>query len=154
MTAITCPNPSCRTVTVFPDDFDVFQRSSEEFCPQCDTPLFWSPNDEVLASLAPGSDKTRRRLPGAGPTGLAALGSRACPVCSERNTLKAVYCYRCGAEMVPRVVLPPPPPPEIIPEVIPPPLDLEPVPNPRDFTWIIVGLTAIMMAVILLTTFN
>ena len=147
MKPITCPNPSCRTITNFPEGFDTFQRASDEFCPACDTPLFWAPTGQLLSASAPGSDKTRRRLPGAGPTGQAALGSRACPVCHERNTLKAVHCYRCGAEMNPA---PPPPPPPVV--ELPPPvvvIEPEPEPGPEDWTWLIISVLTVVFTIAL-----
>lgn len=151
MKPVTCPNPSCKTVTNFPDSFDSFQRASDEFCPICDTPLFWAPTGQLLGSSLPGSDKTRRRLPGAGPTGQAALGSRACPVCHERNTLKAEFCYRCGADMNPK---PPPPPPPMIVELPPPVLvvvEPEPEPEPEDYTWVLVSVLTAIITIALAT---
>ena len=147
MTPITCPNPSCKVVTEFPDDFDTFQRSTDEFCPICDTPLFWAPTGNVLGSLAPGSEKTRRRLPGAGPTGQAALGSRACPACHERNTLKALVCYRCGADMFPK---PPPPLPAPMPApVIVVEAVVEPEPVPEDWTWLVISVLTVIFTIAL-----
>lgn len=150
MTPITCPNPSCRTVTNFPDGFDAFQRGADEFCPVCDTPLFWAPTGNGLASTAPGSEKTRRRLPGAGPTGQAALGSRACPACNERNTLKALFCYRCGADMNPKPPEPPPLPPPVV--VLPEPVVIfEPEPEPESYLWLIVSVLTIVVTIALAT---
>ncbi len=152
MTPITCPNPSCKLITYFPDGFDAFQRASDEFCPNCDTPLFWVPMaHNSLASLVPGADKARRRLPGAGPTGQAAIGSRACPECNERNTLKALFCYRCGADMNPKLPPPPPPPP---PPTIEMPVEeeiIEPEPEPESWDWLIVAMLTIVITIALAT---
>ena len=149
MKPITCPNPSCKSIVTFPDDYDAFQRSSDEFCKICDTPLFWAPTGQLLTAATPGSEKTRRRLPGAGPTGQAALGSRACPECHERNTLKADFCYRCGADMHPK-----PAPPLAPIKQLPPPVvfiepEPEPEPEPEDFIWLIISVLTVVLTIAL-----
>lgn len=145
MTPITCPNPNCKTVSQYPDDFTTFGRGSDDFCPVCDTPLFWVQNPNARATNGTGSDQARWRLPGAGPTGQAALGSRPCPACHERNTMKAVRCFRCDALMNP------PPPVFVQPAPEPVTVYVEPPPPPRDRTllWLLLGVVIVTVTMAL-----
>jgi hypothetical protein len=112
MPDIACPE--CGKVT----RLVAIRRSADEFCTHCDYPLFWAPTAVAVGVGDESTETTMRRLPGAG--GRQQLGSRVCPECGELNTLLAVYCIRCDAEMDPAPA-PPPPPPE------PPPPPPEPV---------------------------
>ncbi len=142
MTPITCPNPSCKAVTQYPDGFVAFNRGADEFCSVCDTPLFWESNPNAVAANGTGSEQSRRRLPGTGPAGQSALGSRACPACRERNTLKATHCFRCGADMNP----PPPPLPKIVVAPQPVAIFVEP---PRDRTLLLLLVGVVLVAAIM-----
>jgi ribosomal protein L40E len=107
------------------------RRSSEEFCPQCDYPLFWVSSAVPATARGGSSDATLRRLPGAG--GRQRVGTKVCPACGELNPLAATHCIRCSADLEPKPVEPPPvvvaaPPP-------PPPPAPEPVPEPITTPW-------------------
>lgn len=123
MITITCPD--CGNAAMF----ETMRRGADEFCPNCDFPLFWAKNDLPTGSLGGLVDATRRRLPGAG--GRATIGTRVCPECAELNRLSATHCIRCGADLDPPPPLPPPEPePEPVVVVVPPP----PMPPPAP-TW-------------------
>jgi len=123
MITITCPD--CGNAAMF----ETMRRGADEFCPNCDFPLFWAKNDLPTGSLGDLVDATRRRLPGAG--GRATIGTRVCPECAELNRLSATHCIRCGADLDPPPPLPPPEPePEPVVVVVPPP----PMPPPAP-TW-------------------
>lgn len=90
MPRLSCPG--CAAVVDLPD----LNRSSEEFCPACDFPLFWAgagarPDEEGSLALA-----VRRRPGTAGHT---LVATETCPECQELNKPTAVYCARCGAEL-------------------------------------------------------
>jgi hypothetical protein len=145
MIEIQCPNPRCTAVISFPDDFAGFQRLADEFCGQCDSPLFWAPAAVALQADVSGAGSTRRRLPGVGPTGMAAVGSRPCPECAERNVMNAVFCFSCGSLMDP-----PPPPAPIIETarpvfVVPAPQPVEP--EPREYRWWLIGLVVVLLTI-------
>lgn len=103
-------------------DLVSIRRSSEEFCPQCDYPLFWVSSTVPTTTPGANSDTTLRRLPGAG--GRHRVGSKVCPECGELNPLAEIHCLRCTAELDPKpveapvvvVAPPPPPPPAPVPE--------------------------------------
>ena len=144
MTPITCPNPTCKHVVNYPDGFTTFNRGSDDFCPACDTPLFWVPSPNSRAANGTGSDEARWRLPGAGPTGQSALGSRACPVCHERNTLKAVHCFRCHNLLDP--------PPVVVQQAVDPiVVRVEPPQPNRDRTllWLLIGVVVVALTMAL-----
>jgi uncharacterized paraquat-inducible protein A len=125
MPDITCPSCGHRSELVS------IRRSSEEFCSQCDYPLFWV--SSAIPATTPGanSDTTLRRLPGAG--GRQRVGSRACPACGELNPLGTTHCLRCNAELDPK---PPPPPPKVVvAPPPPPPPEPEPEPEPIATPW-------------------
>lgn len=130
MTTITCPDCG------FQADFERMRRGADEFCPNCDFPLFWAKSDVPMGVLEEAADATRRRLPGAG--GRLTIGSRTCPECTELNRLSATHCIRCGADLDP----PPPPEPEPIPEpivVVVPPPPPPPAPAPTWPLWVAVA---------------
>jgi uncharacterized paraquat-inducible protein A len=119
MSDITCPECGHRSELVS------IRRSSEEFCPQCDYPLFWVASTVPTTSRGVNSDSTLRRLPGAG--GRQRVGTKVCPACGELNPLSETNCLRCSAELDPKPVVvapvaPPPPPPVPIVEPEPEPL--------------------------------
>ena len=94
------------------------RRESDDFCRQCDYPLFWTPSKIVLDSGSTTGDSLRR-LPGT--SGRVMVASVPCPHCAEGNLLTAVLCARCGGDMnppvpAPVVAAPPPPPPAPAPE--------------------------------------
>jgi hypothetical protein len=97
------------------------RRRSEDFCPGCDYPLFWTPGRITLAGGAPVAESVRR-LPGTG--GRSGATHRSCPACAEHNRLDAVLCLRCGAPLDPP---PPEPTPEPAPVVV---LPVGPPPTP------------------------
>ena len=123
MPDITCPSCGHRSELLS------IRRSSEEFCAQCDYPLFWV--SSAIPATTPGanSDTTLRRLPGAG--GRQRVGSRVCPACGELNPLGGTHCLRCSAELDPK---PPPPPPKVV-VAPPPPPPPEPEPEPIVTPW-------------------
>lgn len=143
MIEISCPNPRCTAVISLPDDFPGFQRLADEFCRECDSPLFWAPAAQGLLADVSGAHDSRRRLPGVGPTGMSAVGSRPCPKCAERNLLNAVFCFSCGSLMDPE------PEPEPVPE--PPrtvflvPTPQPPAPAPREYRWWLIGLVVVAL---------
>ncbi|WP_156391219.1 MULTISPECIES: hypothetical protein [unclassified Nocardioides] len=108
---VTCPE--CGTVAMVA----LTRREADDFCVQCDYPLFWTPSKIVLDS-GTTSQESLRRLPGT--SGRALVGSVPCPHCAEGNLLTAELCSRCGGLMNPPapapVVAAPPPPPAPAPE--------------------------------------
>lgn len=120
MPRVQCPSCSQEA------EFESMQRSAEEFCTNCDFPLFWARNDLPRVEAVDAADSTRRRLPGA--AGRVTSGHKPCPECREPNLLDVRYCIRCGADFSPP---PPRPAPVVEPVVVyveppPPPLPLEP----------------------------
>jgi len=105
MPEITCPECGHQANLV------AIRRGAEEFCPQCDFPLFWASSAVPAMSKGSNSDNTLRRLPGAG--GRRPVGSKICPGCGELNPVSNVDCLRCGVELDPR-----PPEPETEPELV------------------------------------
>jgi hypothetical protein len=131
-TTVVCPRceRSARMETI--------RRHADEFCPDCDYPLFWAPTAITLTEGSESSDDTLRRLPGAG--GRRTIGTLVCPTCGELNPIDGRFCIRDGSPLRPEpeavVVIaaePDPPPP-------PPPLE----PEPRSWWWLWVVLTAIV----------
>lgn len=147
MALVTCPGCG-REV-----ELDRFRRDAQEFCANCDFPLFFSDNVLVADSErdlwetpVAAIVQVRRRLPGA--VGRDDLVGEACPVCAEPNLPDAVYCHRCGSSMRPA----PQPEPEPEPVAPPPPEVSEPAPTPAPverFPTLAVVLTAIFMIVVL-----
>ena len=116
MPEIVCPE--CGTRSELP----AIRRSSDEFCPHCDYPLFWVSSAIAVTKPGANSDTTLRRLPGAG--GRQRVGSKVCPECGELNPVTETHCLRCRADLDPKppepvvaveqpkpVVRKPPPPP-------------------------------------------
>jgi uncharacterized paraquat-inducible protein A len=122
MAEITCPECGHQT------DLPAIRRSSDEFCTQCDYPLFWVSSNVPTTSKGVNSDATLRRLPGAG--GRTRVGTRVCPECGELNALGETRCIRCTAELDPKPVAPPKP------VALPPPAPVpEPEPEPIATPW-------------------
>jgi len=135
MTTITCPDCGYQA------DFERMRRGADEFCPNCDFPLFWAKSDLPMGTLEESVDATRRRLPGAG--GRATIGSRTCPECTELNRLSATHCIRCGADLDPPPMPEPEPEPEpIVVELPPPPPPPAPAPTWPLWVAVAVGLAA------------
>jgi ribosomal protein L40E len=134
MPDIVCPE--CSQVT----SLVAVRRAAEEFCTQCDYPLFWAPSAIPMASPGSSNAATMRRLPGA--AGRRQVGTRVCPSCGELNPLKGTHCVRCTAELDPKPVLPEPVP---VVQVIEP--EPEPEPEPIKRPWWIWLLTAALLAV-------
>lgn len=134
---VTCPE--CGTLA----SVDLAQRRSEDFCPGCDTPLFWA-RSVVVYDAGERSGASLRRLPGT--VGKAATAAVACPHCTEPNSPVAVHCIRCGGELHPTPVAPEP-----VVEAPPPPLP-EPEPEPpasRWWVWVVVALTLVAVTAII-----
>lgn len=134
--------PGCGEVT----RLDELDRSYDEFCANCDAPLFFGgrsgPPEEAVADTGaldvarrPGFDGRKVRL-----------GER-CPACQEPNKAEATYCRRCGADMRPAPPAAAPPPTVDVPQTTPPPTTSTPLgAQPRSNEW----LTAIVLQVVLL----
>jgi hypothetical protein len=140
MADIECPG--CGTVT----RLDGIVRTAEEFCPECDYPLFWAPAAMAAPAVEGGPlDTSLRRLPGtAGRTMIATI---VCPSCAEPNPVRNELCLRCRGVLRPKpepepAPLPPPPPPRV--EVIPPP---PPPPKRVVWPWMLLVLVLILAAV-------
>lgn len=112
------------------------RRSSEDFCPGCDYPLFWA-RGRVLRAEGDADGASVRRLPGT--AGRTTVATRPCPSCSELNPLGAVTCLRCGSLMDP-VVEPPAPEPEPEPVVV---AVAEPVAAPGFPWWWAIAISAV-----------
>lgn len=108
------PCPECGQVT----HLVAVRRAADEFCQQCDFPLFWAPSAVPMATPGSSNMATLRRLPGAG--GRQRVGSKVCPDCGELNPMAQTHCIRCTADLdpkpvieatpAPRLIVPPPPP--------------------------------------------
>ena len=74
--------------------------SADEFCKDCDYPLFWTEQaTELMARpvAAPAATvQVVEQPPGVEKTEVA------CPRCEHPNAASAGYCASCGAAMVPR----------------------------------------------------
>jgi predicted amidophosphoribosyltransferase len=131
-------------------EFEAMQRTAEEFCSNCDFPLFWARNDLPRVETVDAADSTRRRLPGA--AGRLSAGHKPCPSCREPNLLDVRYCIRCGTDFNPPPFEPEPvfEPVVIYVEPPPPPTTLEP-----DSPWwnlAVVGFVLVGIMVTLLIT--
>lgn len=128
MPDIVCPE--CSQVT----SLVAIRRAAEEFCPQCDFPLFWAPNAVPMATPGSSNATTMRRLPGA--AGRRQIGTQVCPSCGELNPLTETHCVRCTAEIDPKPV-PPPEPVVVVPEPEPEPVLV--VPKRPWWIWLLVA---------------
>lgn len=125
--------------------FVAIRRSADEFCPQCDYPLFWAPTAVPMATPGSTNLATLRRLPGAG--GRQRVGSKVCPECGELSPLTETHCIRCGADLDPKPE--PEPEPEPIRDVVVPPPP-PPPPEPKRPWWVIPGIVIAGVANIVL----
>lgn len=137
---ITCP--SCKLAS----DVALNRRSSTDFCPQCDYPLFWTPESILLNTAEAAADSLRRRP---GTDGHDTVGSALCPNpdCREPNAVDALTCRACGGPMV--IVRERPAPVVVVPEPEPVEVVEEPAGTPL-WVWIVVGLiTALALGLII-----
>jgi hypothetical protein len=126
---VTCPE--CGTTAMV----NLRRRESNDFCRNCDFPLFWTPS-QVLLSRSDVGDDSLRRLPGT--TGRAISASIACPHCAELNPVTAEICVRCGLSMQVRAAAPPPPQPVYV--AAPEPVYVAPQKHLPWWVWLIVGI--------------
>ena len=140
MPEIVCPG--CSQVV----SFVAIRRSSDEFCPKCDYPLFWAPTAVPMATPGSTNLATLRRLQGAG--GRQRVGTRVCPECGEHNPIAETHCIRCVAELDPKPVVPEPEPEPVVQLLVPPP---PPAPPGRPW-WVIpaIALASVAAAVALI----
>jgi hypothetical protein len=127
---ITCPE--CGTTALV----TLNHRQSQDFCRNCDYPLFWVPTRVVLGRDG-GGEAALRRLPGT--VGRATIAALACPHCDEPNAVTATVCVRCGLSLHP-VALPPPPPPPVYvaPAPVPEPEVMAPEPGWPWWVWALI----------------
>ena len=141
-TTIRCP--SCSTDV--PLTNGSLQADAAGFCPHCDYPLFFAPTKNQLV-VEENTEASLRRLPGTG--GHVIVGKRTCPNCGENNEMKdtVTHCWRCDA-----LLDPPPPPPKAVEQPPPPPPPAPPpAPEPRNWwPWILGGVTAALLIVLLI----
>ena len=71
-------------------------RTADNFCSECDFPLFHS--DLYEPEPAAFSEDARERNPGVG--GKLKGSWRNCPACGERNAASDLHCLRCGAVLL------------------------------------------------------
>ena len=137
---VTCPE--CGQLATV----NMARRSADDFCRNCDFPLFWAKGTVIT----PEGQETRaslRRLPGT--VGRAGTASLICPHCAEPNSPTAEICVRCTLYLHPVDIPEPEPPPLIVFE--PPPLpEPEPEPAPRFDWWWVVAVIMAVLAVVLI----
>ena len=109
---VTCPE--CGQLATV----DMARRQAEDFCTNCDYPLFWA-RGTVIAPSGQETGASLRRLPGT--VGRAATASLLCPHCGEPNSPIAEICIRCALSMHPVEIPEPAPPPIVEPESEPEP---------------------------------
>jgi ribosomal protein L40E len=137
MPEIVCPE--CSQVT----DLVAVRRAAEEFCAQCDFPLFWAPSAAPMATPGVSSDSTMRRLPGA--SGRRQIGTKVCPECGELNPMKETHCGRCSSELDPKPVVVPPP---VVRMALPEPEPVVEAPRRKWWFWAIAAALATIEVVI------
>lgn len=135
-TEIVCPE--CGTAA----GVALNRRDAQDFCAQCDFPLFWTPA-EVIRDGEAGGGESLRRLPGT--AGRVTVAAVPCPTCAEANPVGAQTCLRCGGPMV----LPVPEPTVVV--ELPAPVEPEPEPRKRgiDWYWWVVGAATLVALVAL-----
>jgi len=133
---VTCPE--CGQMATV----DMARRQAEDFCRNCDYPLFWA-NSTVIAPSGEDTGASLRRLPGT--VGRAATAALLCPHCGEPNSPIAQICIRCALSLHP-VEIPEPEPVVVIPEPEPAP---EPPPEPV-FEWWWLALIGICIAILVI----
>ncbi|WP_395729018.1 hypothetical protein [Nakamurella sp.] len=137
---VTCPE--CGQLATV----NMARRSADDFCRNCDFPLFWA-KGTVITPEGQETGASLRRLPGT--VGRAATASLICPHCEEPNAPTAEICVRCALSLHPVDIPEPEPAPEPLIMFAPPP---EPAPPPApapgfDWWWVV----AVVMAVIAIT---
>jgi hypothetical protein len=137
---VTCPE--CGAT----QQVQVSRREAADFCERCDFPLFWVSQRVTRDREDGGGTESLRRLPGT--VGRRTLASVPCPHCAEPNTVRAVVCVRCELPMHP--VAPPPPPPELPPPPLPAPVEVVPERGTPWWVWVIVGVFAVTVLVVVL----
>jgi len=117
------------------------RRSADDFCRNCDFPLFWA-KGTVITPDGEESGASLRRLPGT--VGRAATASLICPPCAAPNSPAAEICVRCALALHPVEIPEPAPEPEPIIVFEP---DPEPEPEPAsgfDWWWVVAGIMALI----------
>jgi hypothetical protein len=133
---VTCP--SCAT----PARVNTTRREADDFCVQCEYPLFWAVERPAPTAASGLTDTGLRRLPGT--AGRAVLAFLNCPVCTEPNPPASVHCSRCGSELRPAAVVA-----VVEPEPVPEPV-VELVPARRRNWWVIGLAAATVLALLVL----
>ncbi|MCU1593826.1 MAG: hypothetical protein JWO12_1218 [Frankiales bacterium] len=129
--------PSCGT----PARVNTTRREADDFCVQCEYPLFWAVERPAPSLSSLGADTGLRRLPGT--AGRAVLAFLNCPVCTEPNPPAAVHCARCGSELRPAEVA-------VAPEPEPEPVVEQVVEAPGRNWWLIGLAAAVVLALLVL----
>ena len=132
---VTCPE--CGQLATV----NMARRSADDFCRNCDFPLFWA-KGTVITPEGQETGASLRRLPGT--VGRAATAALLCPHCAEPNSPTAEICVRCALSLHPVDIPEPEPEPLIAFAPLPEP-EPEPEPAPKfDWWWVV----AVVMAVI------
>ena len=134
---VTCPE--CGQLATV----NMARRSADDFCRNCDFPLFWA-KGTVIAPEGQETGASLRRLPGT--VGRAATASLICPHCAEPNSPTAEICVRCALSLHPVDIPEPEPEPEPEPIIVFRP-DPEPEPEPGpgfDWWWVVAGVMALI----------
>ncbi len=139
---VTCPE--CGQLATV----NMARRSADDFCRNCDFPLFWA-KGTVIAPEGEETGASLRRLPGT--VGRAATAALICPHCAEPNAPTAEICVRCALALHPVDIPEPVPVPEPIISFEPEP-EPEPEPAPKfDWWWVVaVAMAIIAVALIIL----
>lgn len=106
---VTCPECGTRA------SITVGARTSSDFCPTCDYPLFWA---KGRAQQTEGEESTDALYRAPGTSGAATPSAIGCPACGEQNPPTGQTCLRCHAELRPAPPPPPPPPPAPEPTIV------------------------------------
>lgn len=133
--------PSCGTVSWFEE----IRRGADEFCRECDYPLFWARGNEPTRSAYSDEDPEVRRLPG---TARVAVVTQECWSCRKPNPQTATVCVHCGSDLSgPPAPAPAPPPVTVVVEAPPPP---PPPPAPSIWPWVVLAVLFVLGLVLLL----
>ena len=133
---VTCPE--CGEMATV----DAARRDAQDFCQNCDFPLFWARSTVVLPS-GQETGASLRRLPGT--VGRAATAALLCPHCGEPNSPAAQTCVRCLLSLHP--VEPPPPPVPVYFAPVPPPPEPEPVDRQFPLWWVLLVAVCVLAIV-------
>jgi hypothetical protein len=134
---VTCPE--CGQLATV----NMARRSADDFCRNCDFPLFWA-KGTVITPEGQETGASLRRLPGT--VGRAATAALICPHCAEPNSPTAEICVRCALSLHPVDIPEPAPRPEPLIVVEPQP---EPAPEPErapgfDWWWVVAAIMAVI----------